>query len=56
MNTFTEVLPTGSTVSERTVLSRLFILSYLTAIVTATIGWVSAFGWIGLRIAKWLLA
>jgi hypothetical protein len=52
MNNLTQVMP----VSRGTVLKRLFVIGYLSAITVATIGWVSAFGWATVRIASWLLA
>jgi hypothetical protein len=56
MNSLTEVVPVGSTVSRGTISNRFFKICYLTAITVSTIGWVSAFGWLTVRVAKWLLA
>jgi hypothetical protein len=56
MNSLTEVMCTSSTTSRRTKLKRVFVIGYLTAITDATVGWVSAFGWITLRLAKWFMA
>jgi hypothetical protein len=56
MNTITEVMPTASTESRGAILKRLFVIAYVTAIAVATIGWVSAFGWLTVRVAEWLLA
>jgi hypothetical protein len=56
MNNVTELMPTGSTVSRGTKLKRLFVIGYLTAITVATIGWVSALGWITVRLANWVVA
>ena len=56
MNNVTELMRAGSAVSRGTILKRLFVIGYLTAIAVATIGWVSAFGWLTVRVAKWLLA
>lgn len=56
MNTISEVMPVASTVSRGTILKRLFVIAYVTAVAVATIGWVSAFGWLTVRVAKWLLA
>ena len=56
MNSVTDVMPISSAVSGRTVLNNLFVAGYLTAITVSTIGWVSAFGWISVRVMKWLLA
>jgi hypothetical protein len=56
MNNVTELVPTGSTASRGTILKRLFVVGYLTAISVAMIGWISAFGWITVRVAKWLIA
>jgi hypothetical protein len=54
VNRITEVMLVA--VSRGTVLKRLFVIGYLTAVAVATIGWVSAFGWLTVRVAKWLLA
>ena len=43
MNSLTEVVPVGSTVSRGTISNRFFKICYLTAITVSTIGWVSAF-------------
>ena len=56
MNSLTDVLPTGFTARRGMKLKRLFVISYLTAIAVATIGCVSAFGWITVRVVKWLMA
>jgi ABC-type enterochelin transport system permease subunit len=56
MNSLTQVMPVGSTVSKGAILKRLFVIGYLTAVAVAMVGWVSAFGWITVRVAKWLLA
>jgi hypothetical protein len=54
VNRITEVMLVA--VSRGTVLKRLFVIGYLTAVAVATISWVSAFGWLTVRVAKWLLA
>jgi hypothetical protein len=46
---------TGSTVSRGTLLQRLFKICYLAAVAVAMFGWISAFGWLTVRIAHWLL-
>ena len=56
MNGLTEAMPLGSTSSRRTTLERVFRICYLTAITVSTIGWISAFGWITFRLAKWVMA
>jgi hypothetical protein len=56
MNSLTQLMPVASTVSKGAILMRLFVIGYLTAVAVAMIGWVSAFGWITVRVAKWLLA
>jgi len=56
MNSLTEMMPVGSAVSRGTILKRLFVIGYLTAIAAAMVGWLSAFGWTTVRVAKWLLA
>ncbi len=56
MNSLTEVMPAASTVSRGAKLERFFRICYLTAITVSTIGWISAFGWITFRLAKWVMA
>jgi hypothetical protein len=56
MNSLTEVIHVGSAVSRGTILKRLFVTGYLAASAVAMIGWLSAFGWVTVRVAKWLLA
>jgi hypothetical protein len=56
MNSVTQSMPTASTVSRGTILKRIFVIAYVTAVAVATIGWVSAFGWLTVQVAKWLLA
>jgi hypothetical protein len=56
MNNVTEVMPLGSAVGKGVILRRLFVIGYVTAIGVAMVGWVSAFGWLTVRVAKWLLA
>jgi hypothetical protein len=52
MNAVTEVMP----VSRTSPSLRFLEICYFTAIAIATVGWVSAFGWIALRVVEWLLA
>jgi len=56
MNSVTQAMPAASTVSRGTILKRVFVIAYVTAVAVATIGWVSAFGWLTVRVAEWLLA
>jgi hypothetical protein len=56
MTSVTEIALTGSTVSRGTILKRVFVFGYLTAVSVAMFGWLSAFGWLTLKVAKWLLA
>jgi hypothetical protein len=56
MNSLTEAMPLASTSSRGTTLERVFRICYLTAITVSTIGWISAFGWITFRFAKWVMA
>jgi hypothetical protein len=56
MTCVTEIALTGSTASRGTVLKRVFVFGYLTAVSVAMFGWLSAFGWLTLKVAKWLLA
>jgi hypothetical protein len=55
MNNVTELMRAGSAVSRGTILKRLFVIGYVTAIAIAMVGWISAFGWLTLRAATWLL-
>ncbi len=43
-------------VSRATSEQRLFKICYLTGIAVAMVGWLSAFGWVTVAVAKWLLA
>jgi hypothetical protein len=52
MNSLTEIAVVGK-ISLR---ERSFRICYLTAIAVAMVGWLSAFGWVTLTVAKWLLA
>jgi hypothetical protein len=56
MNSLTEVMPRVSTTRRGPLLNRVFVMAYLAAIAVATIGWVSAFGWLTVRVAKWIFA
>jgi hypothetical protein len=49
-------MPAVSSISRGKLLQRLFRVCYLTAIAVAMLGWLSAFGWISVRVAQWLLA
>ena len=55
MNNVTELMRAGSAVTRGTILKRLFVIGYVTAIAVAMVGWISAFGWLTLRAATWLL-
>jgi hypothetical protein len=56
MNNVTEVMPLGATISRGVILRRLFVIGYVATVGFAMIGWVSAFGWLTVKVAKWLLA
>jgi hypothetical protein len=57
MNSQTGIMPTETAVASRgTPKDRLLTICYLTTIVVAMLGWLSAFGWIAVAIAKSLLA
>jgi hypothetical protein len=43
-------------VSRGALLQRLFKICYLAAVAVAMFGWVSAFWWLTVRLAKWLMA
>ncbi|SHH19835.1 hypothetical protein [Bradyrhizobium erythrophlei] len=57
MNSLTENMPMeASAIAKVTVKERLFTVCYLTATGVAMVGWLCAFGWITVAVAKWLLA
>jgi hypothetical protein len=57
MNSLTEKIPLEATAIRKvTVKDRLFTVCYLTATAVAMLGWLSAFGWVTVAVAKWLLA
>jgi hypothetical protein len=57
MNSQTEIMPTeAAAVSRASSKQRLLTICYLTTIAVAMFGWLSAFGWIAVAIAKRLLA
>jgi hypothetical protein len=56
MNSLTEAMPLASAVGRGMILKRLFVIGYVATVGVAMIGWVSAFGWLTVRVAKWLLA
>jgi hypothetical protein len=51
-----ETTPVGATIGRGTILKHVFVIAYLAAVAVAMFGWVSAFWWITVRVAKWLLA
>jgi hypothetical protein len=53
MNAGTEVTPLA--VSRIRPSQKFLEIGYFTAITVATVGWVSAFGWITVRAVEWLL-
>jgi hypothetical protein len=57
MNSLMETLPMeAAAIMTITVKDRLFTVCYLTATAVAMLGWLSAFGWATVVVAKWLLA
>ena len=57
MNSLTETMPMEALSAKRaTMKDRLFTVCYLTATAVAMVGWLSAFGWVTVAVAKWLLA
>jgi len=57
MNSLTEIMPMEALSTRRaTMKDRLFTVCYLTATAVAMVGWLSAFGWVTVAVAKWLLA
>ena len=49
-------MPAGPPVTRGALLPRFFKICYLAAIAVAMVGWLSAFGWLAVRITLWLLA
>jgi hypothetical protein len=49
-----ETTPVGA--GRGTILKRVLVIAYLAAVAVAMFGWVSAFGWLTVQVAKWLLA
>jgi hypothetical protein len=56
MDILAEVVPSESAVSRGKSFDQLLKIGFFTTISVATIGWVSAFGWVIVRVASWLLA
>jgi hypothetical protein len=56
LNDLSQVMRAGSTASRGTLLQRLFRIFYLIAVAVAMFGWLSAFGWLAVRVARWLMA
>ena len=57
MNSLTETMPMEAMAITRiTMKDRLFTACYLASTAVAMIGWLSAFGWATVAVAKWLLA
>jgi hypothetical protein len=55
VNGLAEAARADFAVSKRTISQRLFGFCYVIAITVATLGWLSAFGWLTVRVTKWLL-
>jgi hypothetical protein len=56
MNAVSEVMPASSPVSRTPLSQRFFAVCYFTVITVATVGWVSAFGWVAVKVVEWLIA
>jgi hypothetical protein len=56
MNNLSEVMPAQPVFSKGALLQRLFKFCYLTAVIVSMTGWLSAFGWLTVKLVKWLLA
>jgi hypothetical protein len=56
MNNLSEVMPAQPAFSKGALLQRLFKICYLTAIIISMTGWVSAFGWLAVKVVQWILA
>jgi hypothetical protein len=54
MNSVTPLLAAASSV-RRAILNRLFVIAYVTAVGVAMFGWVSAFRWVTVKLARWLM-
>jgi hypothetical protein len=55
MDSVSNTTSIGSTVNKGAILKRLFLVTYVTAVAVAMFGWVSAFWWITIRVARLLL-
>jgi hypothetical protein len=55
MSSLTQLMPVGSTLRRKTILKQVFVVGYLTAVAVAMLGWLSAFGWLTVKVAEWLL-
>jgi hypothetical protein len=55
MNSLSEGIPARSSIGKASLSQRLFSVCYLIAIVVATVGWLSAFAWLTIRVTNWLL-
>jgi len=51
----TKLMPLGPTVRKEAILKRLFVMAYVTAVGVAMFGWVSAFWWVTVKLARWLM-
>ena len=56
MNAVTEVMPPSLPISRTPLSRRLFAVCYFAVITVATVGWVSAFGWVAVKVVEWLIA
>ncbi len=57
MNSLTENIPMeAAAIAKATFKDRLFTACYFTATAVSMLGWLSAFGWVTVTVAKWVLA
>ena len=57
MKSLPKIMPIEADVGRKAALKdRLITIGYLTMIAVAMLGWLSAFGWVTVAVAKWLVA
>jgi hypothetical protein len=56
MDSNTETAPASSVAGRGDLVEQLSKIGYFTVITVATVGWVSAFGWLAVRLAYWVMA
>jgi hypothetical protein len=54
-SSFPELAPAASNFSRGALLQRLFKFCYLSLVIVSMVGWLSAFGWLTVKVVKWLM-